>query len=121
MTLFYQWDSTSSRLEALRGGSLIFATKFQEIPGTHFIDLRWWKDWVDPSCREIISWFPGGLKIFINLLICSSYASLKCSMYNMYNPSQNIWHEVKKYRKIEQDFKNIISNFAPFLTAIVNV
>ena len=44
MTLFYQWDSTSSRLEALRGGSLIFATKFQEIPGTYFIDLRWWKD-----------------------------------------------------------------------------
>ena len=31
--------STASRLEPLRGGSLLFTTKFPEIPGTHFIDL----------------------------------------------------------------------------------
>ena len=30
-------------------------------------------------------------------------------------------HKVKKYSKIGQDFINIISNFACFLTAIVNV
>ena len=36
---FYRWDSTASRLEPLRGGSLPFSTKFPEIPGTHFIEL----------------------------------------------------------------------------------
>ena len=30
---------TASRLEPLQGGSLLFTTKFSEIPGTHFIDL----------------------------------------------------------------------------------
>ena len=40
------------------------------------------------------------------------------------NPSQKIWHKVKKYSKIGQYFKNVISNFANFgcfLTAVVNV
>ena len=36
---FYGWGSTASMLEPLRGGSLLFTTKFLEIPGTHFIDL----------------------------------------------------------------------------------
>ena len=36
---FYGWGSTASRLEPLRGGSLIFTSKFPEIPCTHFIDL----------------------------------------------------------------------------------
>ena len=39
MATFYGWGSTVSRLEPLRGGSLLFTTKFPEIPGTHFIDL----------------------------------------------------------------------------------
>ena len=39
MVLFYGWDSPVSRLETLRGGSLLFTTKFPEIPDTHFIDL----------------------------------------------------------------------------------
>ena len=30
--------------EPLRGGSLLFTTKFPEIPGTHFIDLETMKD-----------------------------------------------------------------------------
>ena len=38
-----------------------------------------------------------------------------------YNPGQNIWQKLKRYNKIGQDFKNIISNFACFSTAIVNV
>ena len=38
MTPFYGWGSTASRLESLRGGSLLFTTKFPEIPGSHFID-----------------------------------------------------------------------------------
>ena len=39
MAPFYQWGSTASRLGPLQGGSLLFTTKFPEIPGTHFIDL----------------------------------------------------------------------------------
>ena len=36
---FYGWGSTASRLQPLRGGSLLFTIQFPEIPGTHFIDL----------------------------------------------------------------------------------
>ena len=36
---FSGWGSTASRLEPLRGGSLLFTSKFPEIPGTHFTDL----------------------------------------------------------------------------------
>ena len=35
----FLWGSTASRLEPLRGGNLLFTTKFPGIPGTHFIDL----------------------------------------------------------------------------------
>ena len=34
MAPFYGWGSTTSRLEPLRGGSLLFTTKFPEVPGT---------------------------------------------------------------------------------------
>ena len=40
MTPFYGWGSTASKLETLRGDSILFTTKFPGIPGTHFIDLR---------------------------------------------------------------------------------
>ena len=40
MALFYGWGSTASRLEPLREGSLLFTTKFPEIHGTNFINLR---------------------------------------------------------------------------------
>ena len=30
------------------------------------------------------------------------------------NPSQNIWQKLKKYNKIGEDFKNVISNFVSF-------
>ena len=39
MAPFYGWGSTASRLEPLRGGSLLFTTKFPKVPGTHSIDL----------------------------------------------------------------------------------
>ena len=39
MTPFSGWGSTASRLEPLRGGSLLFTTNFPGIPGTRFIDL----------------------------------------------------------------------------------
>ena len=35
-------------------------------------------------------------------------------------PGKNIWHKVKKYSKIGQDFKNIRFNFACFLITIVS-
>ena len=52
MACFYGWSSTASSLEPLRGGSLLFTTKFPEIPGTHFINLGRWKaeSTVDPLC-----------------------------------------------------------------------
>ena len=39
MASFYGWGSSASMLEPLREGSLLFTTKFPEIPGTHFIDF----------------------------------------------------------------------------------
>ena len=40
MAPFYGWRSTASSVEPFREGSLIFTTTSQEIPGTHFMDLR---------------------------------------------------------------------------------
>ena len=39
MVPFYGCGLTASRLQPLQGGSLLFTIQFQEIPGTHFIDL----------------------------------------------------------------------------------
>ena len=54
MVHFYGWGSTASRLVSLRGGSLLFTTKFPDIPGTHFIDLRRMKGWADLGATQ---WF----------------------------------------------------------------
>ena len=47
MATFYGWGSTASRLQPLRGGSLLFTVQFPEILGTHFIDLGRMKGWAD--------------------------------------------------------------------------
>ena len=47
MIPFYVWGSTALSLEPLRGGSLLFSTKFPEIHGSHFIDLGRMKSFVD--------------------------------------------------------------------------
>ena len=39
MAPFYGWGSTVSRLQPLRGGSLLFTIQFPELSGTQFIDL----------------------------------------------------------------------------------
>ena len=52
MVPFY--GSAASRLKPLRGGSLLFTTKFPEIPGIHFIDLRRIKDRVKLGATQ---WF----------------------------------------------------------------
>ena len=44
MAPFYEWGSTASMLEPIREGSLLFTTRFPDIPGTHFINLGRMKD-----------------------------------------------------------------------------
>ena len=39
MAPFHGWGSNVSRLEPLRGGSLLFTTKLPTISGTNFTDL----------------------------------------------------------------------------------
>ena len=51
--LFYGWGSTASRLEPLRGGSLLFTNKFPEIPRTHFINFGRMKGWVNPGATQL--------------------------------------------------------------------
>ena len=58
MAPFYGWRSTASRLEPLRGGSLLFTTKFSEIPCTHFINLGRMKDLVDLGATHSIQSSP---------------------------------------------------------------
>ena len=40
MAPFCGWGSTASGLQPLRGGSLLFTTKFPEITGTHLEPLN---------------------------------------------------------------------------------
>ena len=54
MAPFYGWGSTASRLESLRGGSLLFTTKLIEIPGTDFTDLGRMKGCFDLGATQ---WF----------------------------------------------------------------
>ena len=54
MAPFYRWSSTASRLEPLRGGSLLFTTKFPDIPGTYSIDLRRMKGWADLWSHPVV-------------------------------------------------------------------
>ena len=51
---FHGWGLTGSRLEPLQGGSLLFTTKFPELPGIHFNDLGKMKSWVDHRATQ---WF----------------------------------------------------------------
>ena len=53
MAPFYGWGLTASRLEPLRGGSLLFTTKFSEIPSTMY---RPWKDerLSQPWCHPVV-------------------------------------------------------------------
>ena len=54
MTSFYGWDSTASRLQPLREGSLRFTIQFPEIPDTHFFYLGRMKGWVNLGATH---WF----------------------------------------------------------------
>ena len=89
--------------------------------------------WI-PSTKFLINWFLNWflVKFFWSNLTKKRrppkifYTFMKFSLFLMrisknYNPGQNIWHKVKKSIKIGQDFKNLLSKFAYFLTAIVKV
>ena len=54
MIPFHGWGSTALRPEPLRGGSLLFSTKFPEIHGTHFIDLGRMKSFVDLESHPVV-------------------------------------------------------------------
>ena len=54
MTLFYGWVSTVLKLEPHLGDSLLCSTKFPEIFGTHFINLRRMKGLVNLAATQ---WF----------------------------------------------------------------
>ena len=54
MAPFYGRGSTASRLEPLRGGSLLFTIQFLEIHGTHFINLGRMKGSVNLGATQ---WF----------------------------------------------------------------
>ena len=43
MAPFYGWGSTASRLVPLQGGSLLFTTKFPDIPGLILSTSEGWK------------------------------------------------------------------------------
>ena len=47
MAPFNGWDSTALNLEPLREDSLLFTTKFPEIPDTHFTNHGVMKRWVN--------------------------------------------------------------------------
>ena len=51
-TPFYGCSSTAPRLEPLRRGSLLFTTKFPDIPGAHFTSLRRMKDWAELGATQ---------------------------------------------------------------------
>ena len=55
--IYLNFDSTSIVayfLEPFRRGSLHFTTQFLEIPGTHFIDLKRMKGWVDRGATQLV-------------------------------------------------------------------
>ena len=54
MNSFYGWVLIDSRLDPLRGGSLLFIIQVTEIPGNHFIELGKKKEWVDLGVTQ---WF----------------------------------------------------------------
>ena len=58
MVPFHEWGSTASRLEPLRGGSLLFTTKLTEIPRNHFIEFRRMKDCLPWSYPVVLNTAP---------------------------------------------------------------
>ena len=77
MAPFYGWGSTASRRESLRGGSLLFTTKFPEIPGTHFIDLGRMEGWVNIRATQTNSFLIGKKKTIECQIVFQSITFIK--------------------------------------------
>ena len=74
------------------------------------------------SCKYLVSSYNHDLfHIDFSFVLVSCCLRKEPNKIYIYNPGQNIWQKVKRYNKIGQGFKNIISNFACLLTAIVHV
>ena len=81
MAPFYEWGSTASRLEPLCEGRSLYSTKFPEIPGTHFINLRMMKGWVDLGVTQ---WFSACSSIDLHSnLVNNVFASVHYRGFNM--------------------------------------
>ena len=74
-----------------------------------------------PSAKEFL---PINTKFDDPTAVYSLTDPINCKIFNFdrfIHDLAKIFDTVKKYSKIGQDFKNVVSNFAFFLTAIVNV
>ena len=89
----------------LQGDSLLFTTKFPEIPGAHLINLGRMKGWVD---LEATQWFwtrdPPNLSSCINLVIT------KYKLKSQYLKLTQIWPLTVNYIKISfQSYLAVLS------------
>ena len=101
----------------LKSGTL--KTRYSICWNPHYQDSKTWCRILKTNVKRRVIFaisiqFIRCLRLFKN--VCK-----KVLLCENWNPGQNIWHKVTKYSKIGQDFKNVISYFACFLTAIVNV
>ena len=137
MAPFYGWGSTASKLEALRGGSVLSTTKFPEFPGTHFIDLGRMKGWV---CLGATQWFwtRDPLCELFNISVLSNkrhgfshaedlYAKLSVAFFiialgffNWWKPwlNRNVW---TAFYKSQRQWKGTFLLRFSFLFSIVNI
>ena len=60
-------------------------------------------------------------KNFVNSSGKETGPSYGQKVVSLRNPNKNNWQNLKKYSKLGQDFKNLISNLAWFLRAIINI
>ena len=63
MAPFYGWGSTASRLQLLRGGSLLFTIQFPEIPANmhptdkwHYTKMIWYRHLKLLSMRQLLTY-----------------------------------------------------------------
>ena len=93
MASFDGCGSTASRLEPLQGGSLLFTTKFPEIPGTHFTDLGRMKGWVDLGATQF--------KFFLKSRVLLTYSIVSVCWETKLQTLQVSNVRILKIKKIE--------------------
>ena len=89
---YYGRGSTTSRLQPLRGGSLLFTIQFPEIPGTHFIDLgRMSRPWSHP-----VVLITGPLDWESSALTTRPLLHFKKALLHLVDRALNIPHRLKE-------------------------